>query len=157
MSTSILSPTGQPMVMIGGERAWKQRTIRDIVCSFQWLDRPDIDPEGPHPCMILHRRDNTMDRGAYVIPQRNAYAYATPSGEPTPQLMASAFLATTQLGFHPDTSTVHRLIDIIVEGLADLVLMPSTQPGEFDLRKYGVHGIEATAKVNGKTIHQELI
>lgn len=154
---TILSPTGQPLVMIGGERAWKQRVIRDIVCTFQWLDRPDIDPEGPHPCLVLHRRNATQDHGVYVIPQRNAYAYAEPDGTPTPQLLGTAFKATMELGFHPDQSTVHRVIDIIVEGIGDLVAMPSSQPDALNTRRHGIYGIEASAKINGRTIHEELL
>ncbi len=157
MSTSILGPTGQAMVMIGGERAWKQRVIRDVVCTYQWLDRPDIDPDGPHPCMVLHRRDATHDHGAYVIPQRNAFVYAEKDGTPTMALMGSAFKAAVTLGFFPDQSTVHRIIDVIVEGIGDLVTMPSDQPGEFNMRKLERFGIEATAKVNGQTIHQEVL
>lgn len=152
---TILSPTGQPLVMIGGERAWKHRCIRDVVCSFQWLDRPDVDPEGPHPCMILHRRNATQDHGAYVIPQRNAFVYADSKGNPTGYLMGTAFKAAVQMGFFPDESTITRIIDVIVEGLADLVDMPSTQPGELNTRR--IHGIEAQAKMNGKVIHSEVI
>ena len=35
---SILGPRGTPMVELGGERAWRQRVIGDVVCSYQWLD-----------------------------------------------------------------------------------------------------------------------
>ena len=157
MSGSILGPTGQPMVQLGGERAWLQRVLGDIVACFQWLDRPDIDPEGPHPCLVLYPAARRMEAGAYVIPQKNAWAYADNRGNPTPQLLASAFQAAAQLGFFPDSMTVHRVVDIIVEGLPDLIRMPSEQPGELNTRREAVYGIEASAAINGKTIHQEVL
>jgi len=157
MSASILGPSGMPMVQLGGERAWLQRVKGDIVCCFQWLDRSDIDPEGPHPCMVLFPAVRRMETGAYVIPQRNAYAFADKHGNPTPHLLGSAFKAAMDMGFYPDSMTVHRIVDVIVEGLADLVKMPSEQHADLNTRKAEHFGIEASAKVNGRTIHQEVL
>ena len=64
--------------------------------------------------------------------------------------------AATSMGFYPDQSTVFRIVDVIVDGLPDLIRMPSDQPGQLDIKR-AIHGIEATAKVNGNVIHQELI
>lgn len=156
MSISLLSPSGRPMVELGGQTSWRQHVKGDIVVSYQWLDRPDIDPEGPHPCMVLFPASRRMDGGAYVIPQRNAFAFANADGSPSAHLMGTAFKAAHTLGFFPDQSTVFRIIDAIVEGMRDLVDMPSSQPGELNLKKL-IQGIEATAKVNGKTIAEDLI
>lgn len=150
---SILGPSGMPMVELAGERAWRVRTIGDIVCSFQWLD---IGEEEPAPCMALFPANRRMDVAAYVIPQRNAYAYADSNGNPTRELLGSAFKAAIHMGFHPDQTTVRRIIDVIVEGMPDLIEMPSEQPAALEVRKV-LHGIEATAKVNGRTIHEELL
>lgn len=155
MST-ILGPNGKRMVELGGERAWLVRVIGDVVASYQWLHRPDIDPEGPHPCMCLYAANRRMDTGAYVIPQRNAFAYATNRGEPTPALLGMAFKAAQFMGFFPDRMTVKRVIDIIVEGLPDLIRMPSEQPSALEIKRARL-GIEASAAINGKTIHQEVI
>lgn len=144
------------MACLGGETSWRQFVKGDIVVSLQWLDRPDIDPEGPHPCMVLFPKNLRMNGGAYVIPQRNAFAYADNKGNPTGELMGAAFKAAHTMGFFPDESTVFRIIDAIVEAIGDLVRMPSTQPGELDVKRV-VHGIEATATINGRKLHEELL
>ena len=106
-SNSILGPTGQNWVALGGERSWGQQRVKgDICCSFQWLEIPGKDD--PHPCMVLFPTVLKLDGGAYAIPQDNAYEYARRDGSPTPHLMASATKAAMQMGFFPDQSTVGR-------------------------------------------------
>lgn len=157
MSASILGPSGMPMVELGGERAWLVRVKGDIVCSFQWLDRPAISKEGPHPCMALYPAVPRMEAGAYVVPYRNIWAYANEDGSPSEHLLNAAFQATIDMGFFPDQCTVHRVVDIIVDGLEDLKKMPSEQPAHLNTRKAEHFGIEASAKINGRTIHQEVL
>ena len=106
--------------------------------------------------MVLHPTVPKMDGGAYAIPQDNAYEYSDATGGPTPYLLTAAMNAATSMGFYPDQSTVFRIVDIIVDGLPDLIRMPSDQPGALDLKR-AIHGIEATAKVNGQIVHQELL
>jgi hypothetical protein len=151
--SSILGATGQNWVECGGDRTWEQRIKGDIVVSYQWLD---VGKKEPQACMVLFPIVPKMDGGAYAIPQDNAYEYSDASGGPTPYLLTAAMNAATSMGFYPDQSTVFRIVDIIVDGLPDLIRMPSDQPGHLDLKR-AIHGIEATAKVNGNIIHQELI
>lgn len=153
---NILGSTGLPMVQLGGDRAWRQFVKGDIVVSLQWLHRPDIDPDGPHPCMVLFPRTLRMDGGAYVIPQRNAFAFCERDGSPTAHLMGTAFKACHTMGFFPDQSTVHRVIDAICECLGDLVSMPSTQPDALEVQVQRM-GVELSASINGKTIAEEVI
>lgn len=153
---NILAPSGLPMVQLGGDRAWRQFVKGDIVVSLQWIDRPDIDPDGPHPCMVLFPRSSRMDAGAYVIPQKNAFAFCEKDGSPTPHLMGTAFKAAGTMGFFPDQSTIHRVIDAICEAMADLVRMPSTQPLALEIKRAAI-GAELTAKVNGKTVAEGTI
>lgn len=156
MSGSILGPSGRPMVELGGERAWLQRVKGDIVCSFQWLQLDELDPDAPIPCMCLFPTVRRMETGAYVIPQRNAYAYATNRGGPTPALLASAFQAAQDLGFFPDKTTVTRVMDIVLEGLPDLIRMPSEQPHSLDVARRRL-GIEASVTINGKTYREDVL
>lgn len=151
---SILSPRGQRMVELGGERAWLQRVKGDIVVSYQWMQIPG--KKLPHPCMTLFPAVLKMDGGAYVIPQDNAYEYGDNRGGPTPHLLTAALNAATSMGFFADQFTVFRIVDIIVEGLSDLIRMPSEQPGSFNIER-SVLGIEARAKVDGRVIHEEVI
>jgi hypothetical protein len=150
---SILSPRGQSWVEIGGDRCWMQRVKGDICVTFQWLMAGRKEPS---PCMVLTPMAVKLDGGAYVIPQENAYEYADILGNPTPHLMVAAFNAAQQMGFFPDQSTVFRIVDIIVDGLPDLIRMPSEQPDDLNL-KAPTLGIEATTKVGGQVFRQEVI
>jgi hypothetical protein len=160
--TSILGPNGTPMVELGGERAWRKRVIGDIVVSYQWIDlraHGDTNAEdGPEPCMCLYPAHRRLEVGAYTIPQRNAWAYAdSKTGQPSEQLYRTAHRAAGDLGFDKnDKQAFFRVLDVICEGIPDLIDMPSEQPSALDLRRH-LLGIEAAAKVNGQTIHQELI
>jgi hypothetical protein len=156
----ILGTSGRPMVELGGTNALKQFTKGDIVCSLQWLDLGNED--GPEPCAALFPAVRRMDTGAFVVPQAKAFEYFTRDGHPTGQLMGAAFKAAIQMGFHPDKSTVHRVIDVLTDAAPDLVRMPSSLPASVQeaIRKEGernVMGIEATASVNGKVVVEKVI
>lgn len=159
--TSILGPNGTPMVELGGERAWRQRVIGDIVCSYQWLDLRSWGHAGaedaPEPCMVLFPAFRRMETGAYTIPQNNAYAYVDSRGNPTEWLFRAAQKAAETLGFDiNDKAAYMRILDIIVEGMPDLIDMPSDQPAALEVRRQ-VLGIEVTAKAAGQTLHGEVI
>lgn len=156
MSASLLGPNGQRMVELGGERAWLTRTKGDIVVSFQWMHIDEIDNEAPVACMCLFPAMRHMDTAAYVIPQRNAHAYATNRGGASPALLGLAFKACTHMGFFPDRMTVHRVMDIVLENLADLIKMPSEQPGALNIKRL-VMGLEARATLNGKTLVEDVL
>jgi hypothetical protein len=160
---SLLGPTARPMVQLGGAVAWRTRTIKGIVCSFQWLDLrkqgfEDTPEHASVACMCLFR-PASHDRGAYVVPQPHAFHYGDKNGNPTTHLATAAFAAAEQLGFDMrDKHAIRTIIDIIIEGLPDLILMPSEAPENTDvIVKKAIQGIEASATVNGKTIHQEVL
>ena len=160
-SPKLLGPSARPMVALGGDNAWKQRTIQGIVCSFQWLDLSGFGPQfgSANPAMCLFNPMRSQTAGAYVIPQQNAFEFGTRDGHPTSHLATSAFAAAQQLGFDlRDKSAIRKIIDIVIEGLPDLILMPSDPPDapEIIVRE-AVRGIEATARINGVKIHEELL
>jgi hypothetical protein len=152
----ILGARGTPLVQIGGDRAWREFTKGDIVASLQWLDRADIDPEGPHPCLILRPLYRKEDAGVYVIPQRNAHAYANRDGSPTAHALGASFKAAIEMGFFPDESTTYRILDVIHEVMPDLIRMPTMQPNALEVKR-AVRGIEISASIAGKTVAQEVV
>lgn len=156
MSNLLVGRNGTPFVALGGERSWIQRVKGDIVVSYQWLAGAKDGDKSPHPCMVMFPVVPKIDGGAYAIPQDNAYEYSDHSGGPTPYLLTAAFNAAMSMGFFPDKSTVFRIVDIIVEGLGDLIRMPSDQPASLDIAA-PVIGIEATAKVEGEVVREEVI
>lgn len=159
MAIQLLGPSARPLVALGGTSAWKQRNIRGITCSFQWIDLSAEGGESANACMCLFNAYRNMEQGAYVIPQQHGFLFGTADGHPTAHLATSAFAAAQQLGFDlRDRSAIRKIIDIIIEGLPDLILMPSEPPDSPEvILKNAVKGIEATAKINGVTVHEELL
>lgn len=159
--TSILGPRGTPMVELAGERAWRVRTIGDIVCSYQWIDLRSAGDESakgdPEPCMCLYAAHRRTNAAAYVIPMRNAYAYVDKKGRPTPQLLKTSALAAETLGFDMnDRSSITRMLDIICEGIPDLINMPTEQPNALEVRRAKL-GMEVTAKAGGQVLQEEIL
>lgn len=156
--SALLGPNANPMVCIGGANAWRTRTIKGIMCSFQWLDLSAEGMDTANACMCLFN-PQSVSRGAYVVPQQNAYRFGHRDGTPTQHLLTAGWAAAEQMGFDMrDRSAIKNIIDIIIEGLPDLILMPSEPPNspEVILRE-AVRGIEARVKMNGKTIHEEVL
>lgn len=154
MSASILGPSGSPFVELGGERAHLQRVLGEFIVSYQWLDLQD--GEDPQACMCIFKTTRALDVVPYVIPQRNAFAFAEKSGGPTPHAIGAAFKAAITMGMHPAKDTVRKLLDIIVEGIPDLIRMPSDQPSALNFKRHIV-GIEARATLNGRVINEEVL
>lgn len=162
-TTTLFGPNARPMVALGGASAWRQRNLRGIVCSYQWLDlRPhgaEDTPENANvACMCLFR-PGSLERGAYIVPQPNAFHYGDNRGNPTPHLAKAAFLAAQQLGFDMrDKHAIRQVMTVILEGIPDLIDMPSEAPNNVEtVARKAIQGIQASAKVNGKTVHEELL
>ncbi|MFM9424352.1 hypothetical protein RCH10_000780 [Variovorax sp. GrIS 2.14] len=158
---SLLGPRGTPFVDLGGERAWRQFTKGDMVASLQWLDLQAHDPsfpeEGPIPCMTIFHAFRRMDTGAHVIPQRFAYIYGAREGKPTPYFFNSVLNACETCGFDKnDKAARHRMMDLVIEALPDLITMPSEQPTALEIQAHRL-GIEVTVRNGDKTMHTEVL
>ena len=158
---SLLGPAGTPYVNLGGERAWRQYTKGDMVCSLQWIDLQAHDPnfpeDGPIPCMVLFHAFRRVEAGAHVIPQRYAYLYGARDGKPTPHFFRAVVDACETMGFdRNDKAAQFRCIDLVVEAMPDLILMPSEQPTPLEIKRHRL-GIEVTARNGGKTLHSEVL
>lgn len=160
---TLLGPTARPMVCFGGINAWRQRVIRGVHCSFQWLDLrqhgfEDTADHAAVACLCLYR-PHVLGCEPFVIPQPMAFLYGTRDGKPTAQLFAAALNAIEGLGFDGrDRQAWRQVIDIIIEGLPDLILMPSEPPERSDATiKAAIAGIEATAKINGRVINETVL
>jgi hypothetical protein len=112
-SGMLLSEEGQQMIKIGGDNARFQRVTGDIVSSYQYVNG--------EPAMVLwpKRHGFMTKRGAYAICLSAAWKYADMS-----YLVAAAHDAAQTMGFEESRSTTKRIMDIILDGLEDLVRMP---------------------------------
>lgn len=161
---TLLGPNARPIVAIGhGPGVWKQRHIGGILCSFQWVDGrqhglPDTEDNACLPCMVLMRPSST-EKGAYLIPQASAYAWANSStGGPSAEFTGTVFKVLMQLEIEPSRGAVHKMFDLILEAIPDLVDMPSEPPGSLDaLVKTEQRGIEAKVTINGQVVHTEVL
>lgn len=130
-------------VLIGGDQAYLQRVIGDFVVSYQWVN--------DEPAMIIWPKiKRTLTNGAFVLALSSAYKYDDPQ-----YLIVQSIEAVKYLGFEPLKSTVHKMADIIIEGLPDLVMMPPAKPMEKP-KNQEIAG-EMIIKVDGRTImHDEV-
>ncbi|MNY54771.1 hypothetical protein D3C86_1906810 [compost metagenome] len=65
--------------------------------------------------------------------------------------------ACETLGFdRNDKAAQHRMMDLVVEAMPDLILMPTEQPTPLEVKRHRM-GIEVTARAGGKTLHREVI
>lgn len=136
-------------VMLGGEKAWKVYQKGDIVCSFQWVNG--------EPAMCLYPKNpSSLNPGAFVLPLESVFKYAnSKTGAPTQHCIAQAAKAAEVMGFFVDRFTIHRIVDVIMDGLIDLIEMPPEPTGlnAQDTRSVG----ELIIKVDGKTrLHGEI-
>lgn len=137
------------MFIVGGPRAWRVRHLHDVSVAYHWIEH--------EPAMVLFRLADP--RSAFVVTLAKAYEYADArTGQPTVELFNSAARALKVLGFHSqDKFALHRIADVIVEGLPDLVEMPPepdwTKAGEAAAVPVG----ELTVKAGGRAVHESVV
>ncbi len=148
ISSSILSNTGLPMVLLGGDFVWRRRVTGDIVSEFKWLQ--------DEPVMILYRAVPSTKTGAFIIRLEDAHKYAQSNGMPSIELMRDSMRAADSIGFFADKDAAKRMIDIILDGLPDLLAMPPMPPEQTKVDKPIGDG-ELSIKINGKTAMETLV
>lgn len=158
---SLLGPRGTPYVDLSGARSWRTFMKGDMVCALQWIDLRAHDPEfpedGPIPCMVIHHAFRRVEVGAHVIPQRYAYLYGAKEGRPTADFFRMVCDACETIGFdRNDKAAQFRMLDLVVEALPELILMPGEQPSALEVQAHRL-GIEVTARAAGQVLHSEVI
>jgi hypothetical protein len=128
-------------VILGGDTAWKVRVKGDIVCAFHWVQG--------EPAMCLYPRDKRLGAAAFVIKLSVAHQYARSNGYPTKYLMEACGKAAVVMGMEAQGFTMHRIADVILDGLPDLVEMP---PEPAFPKKKGQRAGEITLKLGDKEI-----
>lgn len=128
-------------VILGGDTAWKVRAKGDIVCAYHWINA--------EPALCLYPRQKKLGAGAYVIALSVAHLYARSDGYPTRYLIEASGRAAAVMGMDVTGFTIHRIADIIIDGLEDLVKMPPEPPMP---KKKGRHLGEISLKSDGKVI-----
>lgn len=133
-------------VVVGGANAWKVKRKGDIAIAFHWMN-------GEPALVLFPARPNTLGASAFCVALSAAYKYAQPNGYPTPYCVQQAAKAAAIMGMYPDRFTIHRIADVILENIEDLLDMPPEPAAHAkeDQRKRRVIG-EMTFKSEGKTV-----
>ena len=89
--------------------------------------------------------------------RRELYLYGAEEGRPTADFFRMVCDACETIGFDKnDKAAQFRMLDLVVEALPDLILMPTEQPSILEVQAHRL-GIEVTARAAGKTLHSEVI
>jgi hypothetical protein len=105
-------------VMLGTETAWKVYRKGDLVASFQWLN--DDPAMFIYPVGSLHYKAS-----AFVLPLQSAHKWALNDGHPNlPHAVPTAANALNAMGMLVTRDAVRRFIDLVLDGIADLIAMP---------------------------------
>lgn len=144
--SSILGPTGQKLVMLGGD-VYDQRITGDIISEYKWVDG--------EPVMLLYKRVLGTNTQAYMIEFKDAYKFATSSGNATKELVQQLCKdAARAINAENDKATIFRLIDIILNGLPDLLMMPP-EPKAHEIANRPTSGndeLKVTDRRTGETL-----
>jgi hypothetical protein len=98
----------------------------------------------------------TLRPGApwYIVPESAAWTWDDNDSSNVPVLARKALHACEVLGIEPTPTNARRIAGIIVEGIPDLIGMPSAPPQKYSKAAYGQHQLRADGKVMmGEDIH----
>lgn len=112
----LIGPTGNPMIALGGEYAWKQFQKGDVVCALQWIN------SDPSICLFPATR-SVLHQGAYVIGLSALHKYVESNGTPTRYMIAKSIVIAEQLGFTAGKDICFRIIEMVLDAAQDLVKM----------------------------------
>lgn len=144
LKSSIFHPSGQPMVMLGGD-VFEQLTKGDIVHEYKWVDG--------EPVMLIYKRVLGANTQAYMIEMADAYKYVASNGHATQELIRDLVHgAARALNSEHDKATIFRIISVIEEGIQILLKMPP-EPVALEVANRPSSGHDEIAiKVDGQTV-----
>lgn len=105
-----------------GVNAWKTRTQGDIVIAYHWVNG--------EPAMMLWPLRKPLGCVPYCIGLSHAYKYAKNTGYPTPYCIKQAMVAAGVMGMDQGKENCKHIVEVILDGLEDLLKMPPERPRE---------------------------
>lgn len=114
---------GHPMMLLGGQDAWKCRTIKGFVVSYEWIRDPHR--RKPEAAVAIWPALRKLDGGAWVVTRRAAAKFTDQHNRPTPYAFLEAIQALEILGMDPMIKAdAARLVDVLMDSMDDLIQMP---------------------------------
>lgn len=126
-------------------KAYRVRQHGQITAIYTWMRLPDETE--PERVLILLATHRSAKNPWFIIREPLAHVYGTDDA----QLMASAVRACHVLGIEPSRTAAGRVASIILEGLPDLIEMPSAP----DQEKIGPSLGSVQVRADGVQVAQE--
>lgn len=125
-------------VSIDLSKAHLSRVHGDLTVIFSWLNDERAMFLVPH-----------LRKGApwYIVMESAAYTWDDMDAKNVPIVVAKAGKACEVLGIEPTPWNCKRLAGIIIDGLPDLVRMPSSPPTEYLRSSFGKMELRANGEV----------
>lgn len=117
-------------LILGGPEAWKIRKQGDIVVAYHWVNG--------EPAMVLWPERKPLGCVPYCIGMSHAWKYATNRGYPTPYCVQQAIVAAKVMGMDAGRENCKHIVEIILDGLEDLIRMPDAKPKKDNSPALGV-------------------
>lgn len=138
--------SGRLLFAVGGAQAWKTHDCHGYNVSMEWVDG--------EPAMVIWSR-LAPDFG-FAICLSSVGKYATPEGKPNQEGVDALAMALPDFGREICARELHRLVDIVLRYVPELIAMPPTPR---DVRKADAGGAiwDVTQKANDKTISEASI
>ena len=134
------------MPILGGDNAWLKRINHGLVSSYQWLNG--------EPALFLFPAGKERG-GAFVLPLESAHQWVMSNGHPDlAHAIPVAMQAAKTMGLGADKSTIRRIVDVIIDGIPDLLRMPPKRP---EPEQQGPAIGEAAIKIDGETVAEREI
>lgn len=131
-------------VSVDTKKAFLHRTHGDLTVIFTWMN--------DERAMILlpHLRPGAP---WYVVMESAAYTWDDSQSKNVGQVARKAIQACSVLGIEPSPTNCRRVAGIVIDGLPDLIRMPSAPPAEYYKTSHG----QLILRADGKPVAAEEI
>lgn len=144
---ALIQPGADMPASIDLSKAHLSRVHGDITVIFSWLN------DERAMFLIPHLRKNAP---WFVVMEGAAYTWDDTSPANVRNVAAKAVKACEVLGLEPTPINCRRIAGIIVDGLEDLIRMPSSPPAEYYSASFGKMELRADGQiVTGQDIQLE--
>lgn len=134
-------------ISIDLRKAHAHRTHGDITAIYTWINDERALVLLPH---------NRPGAPWYVVMEGAAYTWDDHDPKNVPEVARKAVKACQVLGIEPSPRNVQRIAAIIIDGLPDLIRMPSSPPKDYVRGSFGTMLLMADGqKVAGDDIRIE--
>lgn len=114
------------------------RVHGDITCIFTWVNDERAMVLVPH-----------MRKGApwFIVMESAAYTWDDEDARNIPNVVKKAAKACEVLGIEPSPWNCRRIAGLVIDGLPDLIRMPSTPPAEYHRASFGTMELRADGQL----------